>query len=179
MNRAQTPDSRLNIEEQTSAVVPIYLECALPLHRLGEARLQEDVSLGSVARHLGITIEDVKRQECATTDLPLNVLRKWAKALGLPVTELIREPDDSRSTPLANRASLVRVMKTAMALLERAGNSQTKWLAQTMVDQLIEIMPDLRGISAWHVEGKRRRLDELGVAAERRFSHKVFLDVVD
>ena len=41
MNHAQTLDSRLNIEEQTPAVVPIHLECALPLHRLGEARRQE------------------------------------------------------------------------------------------------------------------------------------------
>ena len=44
MNHAQTLDSRLNIEEQTPAVVPIHLERALPLHRLGEARRQEDIS---------------------------------------------------------------------------------------------------------------------------------------
>ena len=179
MNCTQTLDLPLNIAEQIPVVVPIPLESALPLNRLGEARRQENVSLGSVARHLGITIQDVQRQERTTTDLPLSVLRKWAKVLGLPVTELVREPDDSLSTPLVTRASLVRVMKTAMALLERADNSRTKWLAQTMVDQLIEIMPELRGITAWHAEGKRRRLDELGVAAERRFSHEVFLDVVD
>ena len=60
-------------------------------------------------------------------------------------------------------------MKTAMAILERTGDPRTKRLAQTMVDQLIEIMPELRGVSAWHVVGKRRRLDELGIAAERSF----------
>ena len=179
MNCTQTLDLPLNIEEQSPVVVPIHVESVLPLHRLGEARRQENVSLGSVARHLGITIQDVKRQERTTTDLPLSVLRKWAKVLGLPVTELIREPDDSRSTPLVNRASLVRVMKTAMALLERAGNSRTKWLAETMVDQLIEIMPELRGITAWHSEGKRRRLDELGMAAERCFSDELFRNVSD
>ena len=179
MNCTQTLHSSLNIAEQSPVVVPFHVDSAPPLHRLGESRRQEGVSLGSVARHLGITIEDVKRQECTSTDLPLSVLRKWAKVLGLPVTELIREPDDSRSTPLVNRASLVRVMKTAMALLERAGNSRTKWLAQTMVDQLIEIMPELRGISAWHCEGKRRRLDELGMAAERCFSDELFRNVAD
>jgi transcriptional regulator with XRE-family HTH domain len=179
MNCTQTTNSSLNIEEQSPVVVPIHLESALPLHRLGEARRQENVSLASVARHLGITIQDVRRQECNTTDLPLSVLRKWAKALGVPLAELIREPNDSMATPLVNRASLVRVMKTAMALLERAGNSQTKWRAQTMVDQLIEIMPELRGVTAWHAEGKRRRLDELGIAAERCFSDEVFRNVVD
>ena len=160
-------------------MVPIHLECALPLHRLGEARRQEDISRRNVARHLGITVEDVRRQECKTTDLPLSVLHKWAKVLGLPVAELVEEPDDSLSTPLFNRAGLVRVMKTAMAILERTGDPQTKRLARTMVDQLMEIMPELRGVIAWHAVGKRRRLDELGIAAERSLSDDVFMDVVD
>ena len=117
MNHAQTLDSQLNIAEQTLAVVPIHLERALPLHRLGEARQQENISRRQVAHHLGITVQDVRQQECRTTDLPLSVLHKWAKVLGLPVAELVKEPDDSLSTPLFNRAGLVRVMKTAMAIL--------------------------------------------------------------
>jgi transcriptional regulator with XRE-family HTH domain len=179
MDRAQTLDSRLNIEGQTPAVVPIHLDGALPLHRLCEARRQERISRRNVACHLGITVEDVRRQECATTDLPLSVLHKWAKVLGLPVAELVEEPDDSLSTPLVNRARLVRVMKTAMAILERNGAPQTKRLAQNMVDQLREIMPELRGVSAWHSVGKRRRRDELGMAAERGLSDEVFGDAVE
>ena len=107
------------------------------------------------------------------------MLHKWAKVLGLPVGELVEEPDESLATPLFNRASLVRVMKTAMAILEQTRDPRTKRLAQTMVDQLMEIMPELRGISAWHVVGKRRRLNELGIAAQRRLSDKIFMDVVD
>jgi transcriptional regulator with XRE-family HTH domain len=179
MNLAQTPDAPLNIEKRTPAVVSVSLDRALPLHRLGEARRREDISPGNVARRLGVTVEDVKRQECKTTDLPLSVLHKWAKALGLPVAELVEEPDDSLSTPLWNRAGLVRVMKTAMSILERARDPRTKRLAQTMVDQLLEIMPELRGVSAWHAVGKPRRRNELGIAAERRLSDKVFVDVVD
>jgi transcriptional regulator with XRE-family HTH domain len=179
MNLAQTLDLRLNIEEQTPVVVPIHVECALPLHRLGKARRQEDISCRKVARHLGITVQDVQRQECNTTDLPLSALHKWAKVLGLPVAELVEEPNDSLSTPLFNRAGLVRVMKTAMAILERNRDSRTKRLAQTMVDQLLEIMPELRGVSAWPAVGKRRRLDDLGIAAERRLSDAVLMDVAD
>ena len=179
MNCTQILNSSLSINQQTPVVVPIHLERALPLHRLGEARRQENISRANVARHLGITLQDVARQECETTDLPLSVLHKWAKVLGLPVAELVKEPDVSLSTPLLNRARLIRVMKTAMALLQRSRNLQTKRFAQTMVDQLIEIMPDLRGVGAWHVEGRRRRLDELGVAAERCFSDEVFRDVAD
>jgi transcriptional regulator with XRE-family HTH domain len=179
MNHAPTLDSRLNIAEQSPVVVPIHLESAPPLHRLGEARRQEDISRGNVARHLGVTVEEVRRQECRTTDLPLSALHKWAKVLGLPVAELVEEPDDSLSTSLYHRAGLIRVMKTAMAILERTGSPQTKRLAQTMVDQLTEIMPELRGVGAWHVVGKRRRLDELGIAAQRRLPDETFMDAAD
>ncbi|MGA2616089.1 MAG: helix-turn-helix transcriptional regulator [Thermoguttaceae bacterium] len=179
MNRVQILELRLNMEEQTPAVVPIHLECAHPLHRLGAARRQEHISRRNVARRLGITVRDVRRQECTTTDLPLSVLHKWAQVLSLPVAELVQEPDDSLSPPLFNRARLVLVMKTAMAILEQTGDPQTKQLAQTMVEQLTEIMPELGGVSAWHAVGKRRSPDELGIAAERSLSDEVFIDVVD
>jgi transcriptional regulator with XRE-family HTH domain len=154
MNCAQTPDSRLNIEEQTPTLIPIHLDGAHPLHRLGEARQQEHISRSNVARHLGITVEDVGRQECKTADLPLSMLHQWAEALGLPVAELVVEPGDSLSTPLLNRARLVRVMKNAMAILERTRNPQTKRLAQTMVDQLREIMPELHGVNGTDTNNK-------------------------
>ena len=179
MKLAQTLDSQPNIEEQAPAAVPIDLECGPPLHRLGEARRQEGASRRTVARHLGITTEDVRQQECQTTDLPLSVLHKWARVLGLPVAQLVEEPDDSLSTPLFNRANLIRVMKTAMAIREQTRDPRTKRLGQTMIDQLMEIMPELRDVSAWQAVGQRRRLDELGIAAERGLSHKIFMDVMD
>jgi transcriptional regulator with XRE-family HTH domain len=179
MNCTQPVDLQLNIAEQNAVVLPIHAERTLPLHRLSEARLLEGISRVGVARHLGITVREVTRQECRTTDLPLSVLHKWAKALGLPVSELVKETDGAMSTPLLNRARLVRVMKSAVAILKQTRNRQTKWLAQRMVDQLIEIMPELRGVTAWRVEGKLRRLDELGVAAERSVPDEIFTDVVD
>jgi transcriptional regulator with XRE-family HTH domain len=154
MNLAQTLDWRPNIAEQAPAVVPIHLECGPPLHRLGEARRQEDVSRRNVARHLGITVEDVRRQECQTTDLPLSVLHKWANAMDLPVAELVVEQDDSFSMPVFNRVCLMRAMRTAMAILERTGNPQTKRLAQTMVDQLMEITPELRRMNGTETNGR-------------------------
>jgi transcriptional regulator with XRE-family HTH domain len=155
------------------------LEHVRPLHRLGAARRQEEVSRRNVARRLGITVEDVRQQECQTTDLPLSVLHQWARILSLPVGELVEEPDESLPTPLLNRAQLVRVMKTAMAILEQTRDPRTKRLTRTMIDQLIDIMPELRGINAWHAVGKRRRRNELGIAAERSLSEEIFMDVAD
>ncbi len=85
----------------------------------------------------------------------------------------------SLSQPLLQRAQLVRLMKTALAILEQADNETTRGMAQTLVDQLVEVMPELQGISAWHAVGKRRRLDELGIAAMRTLSEDVFIDLVD
>ena len=178
INLAQTPDSPLNIEEQTSAVVPIHLERALPLHRLGEARRQENVSRRNVARHLGITVEDVRQQECPTTDLPLSVLHKWAKVLGRPVAELV-----ANRTIRWQRRSTSR--EPGSGDEDRGGHpganprSADEAVGETMVDQLIEIMPELRGINAWHAVGKRRRLNELSITAERRLSDDIFMDVAD
>jgi transcriptional regulator with XRE-family HTH domain len=183
----QALDSQLNIEEQmgeviektTPAAVPVRVECPLPLHRLGEARRQENISRGTVARRLGVTVDEVRRQECETTDLPLSMLHKWAKVLDQPVTELVEETGNSLSMPLFNRAHMVRVMKTAMTILERGRDPRTKRLAQTMVDQLAEIMPELRGMVAWQIVGKRRRRNELGIAAERRLPDEFFRDAAD
>ena len=179
MNCAQSLDSRLNIEGQmvavvenaTPAVVPVHVERALPLHRLREARQQEEFTCRTMARRLDITVGELRRQECETTDLPLSVLHKWAKVLHVPVTELVLEPDDPLSMPLFNRAHMVLVMKTATTILERARDLRTKRLAQTMVDQLTAIMPELRGVSAWPTVGKSRRgFDELGIAVARGLS---------
>lgn len=187
MNHAQSLDSQLNLEEQMVAVVenatpaaaPIHSESGPPLHRLGEARRQEDISRRTVARHLGITVGEVIRQECETTDLPLSMLHKWAKVLDQPVAELVQQTGYSLSMPLFNRSHMALVMRTAMTILEQTRDPRTKRLAQTMVDQLIEIMPELRGVAAWQTVGKPRRRDELGIAAERRLSDEVYRDAVD
>ena len=85
------------------------------------------------------------------------MLYEWQKALDVPIAELLVESEDSLSQPLVQRAQLVRLMKTALAILEQADNEATRRMAQTLVDQLVEVMPELQGISAWHAVGKRRR----------------------
>jgi len=41
-------------------------------------------------------------------------------------------------------------------------------MAQVLVDQLIELMPELKDVNPWHAVGKRRTQNEVGQAAERR-----------
>jgi hypothetical protein len=128
---------------------------------------------------LNIEVAQVKLQERDTADMPLSRLYEWQKVLDVPITELLVEADDPLSTPVLKRAQLVRVMKTVLAIIEEAKQAQIRRMAETMANQLIEIMPELEGVSPWHAVGKRRRRDDYGITAERRLSEDVFLDLMD
>ena len=111
---------------------------------------------------MNVDVAEIRRQEEETSDLPLSVLYQWQKVLDVPIAELLVESEDSLSQPLLQRAQLVRLMKTALALLEQADNEATRAMAQTLVDQLVEVMPELQGISAWHAVGRRRTPGRVG-----------------
>ena len=147
------------------------------LHRLATVRRLQGLSRRTVARRMNVEVAVIRRQEDETSDLPLSVLYEWQKVLEVPIAELLVDSDDALSQPLLQRAQLVRLMKTALALLEQADNEATRLMAQTLVDQLIEVMPELQGISAWHAVGRRRSLNELGIAATRSMSEDIFVDL--
>ncbi len=150
-----------------------------PLHRLAEVRQLQGVSRRAVARRLATDVNRVRCEERETTDMLLSRLYQWQDALEVPVSELLVESLDELSGPIQRRAQLVRVMKTALAILEEAKQTSVRRMAQTLVDQLLDIMPELEGIGGWHTVGQRRRRNELGVAADRRLPDDVFFDLAD
>ncbi|MFW5692793.1 MAG: hypothetical protein ACOCWL_01120 [Thermoguttaceae bacterium] len=154
-----------------------------PLHRLAEVRRLQGVSRRTVARRLATDVTRIRCEERESTDLLLSRLYAWQNALEVPITELLVESSDELSDPIERRAQLVRVMKTALAILEQAEqtplNRPLNRMAQTLVDQLLGIMPELEGIGPWHSVGQRRRRDELGVAAQRCLPDEMFLDMFD
>jgi len=133
-------------------------------HRLRAVRIQQGMSLRTVARRMNIDVAVARVQEQESSDLLLSDLCKWQQALGVPIAELLVEPDDGLSAPILNRAKLVRVMKTAVSILERAKQLAISRLAQTLVNQLSDLMPELREVTGWPAVGQRRRLDEYGRA---------------
>jgi len=156
-------------------------ESAAPtaLHRLGAVRRQQGISRRTVARRLGMETSQVKAQERESSDLLLSRLYQWQLLLEVPITELLVEAGDPLSEPVLKRAQLVRVMKTVLAILETSEQEPIQRMAQTLVGQLTEIMPELEGVGPWHAVGERRRRDEYGVAAERRLADSVFTDMMD
>jgi transcriptional regulator with XRE-family HTH domain len=136
-------------------------------HRLAELRRCQGVSRRKLARLMHTDVATIKQQEQPTSDLLLSTLYAWQEVLDAPIGELLVEPDRPLSPAVLQRARMIRLMKTARAILERTRQTSIRCMAQMLIEQLCEIMPELRAVSPWHAVGHRRGRDELGQAAYR------------
>jgi hypothetical protein len=59
------------------------------------------------------------------------------------------------------------IIKSARALRDAADSPATQRMADNLIEQLTELMPELAEISPWHSVGQRRGLDEMGRIAEQ------------
>lgn len=149
------------------------------MHRIRDVRRLEGVSVRAVAAKFKIKVSEAMRRERPTYDMPLSELHEWGRVLEVPITELLTEASSELSEPIGRRARLVRVMKTACAILETSGEQRVHRLARRLIDQLLEVMPELAEVKAWHAVGERRRGDEPGVAAERTLPESLFMAAAD
>jgi transcriptional regulator with XRE-family HTH domain len=139
------------------------------LHRISTVRRNEGISLRRVARHLHIDVATARLEESETNDMRLSRLYQWQQALEVPVADLLVEGDSRLSSAVLDRARLVKLMKTATSLLERSPPGPIHRLAETLVGQLLEIMPELDGVNPWPAVGQRGSLNRLGRIVERQF----------
>jgi len=147
-----------------------------PLQRLAAVRRQQGLSRGTVARQLNIETEQVRQQESEGSDLRLSTLYAWQNILDVPVAELLVEPGDGLPSSVLMRSQLLRLMKTVQVISEKTKQVSVRRMAQTMVGQLVEIMPELANVGAWNISGRQRRRSELGVAAQRRLPDEMFVE---
>ncbi|MGL6225316.1 MAG: hypothetical protein ACRC10_01670 [Thermoguttaceae bacterium] len=148
---------------------PGVSEETMPLHRIGEVRRAQSFSLATVARRLNIDIADARIAEDERSDMLLSMLYRWREVLDVPVSELLIDPDELPSNPIRNRGQLLRMMKTVQSILKGTKEPRIKLLAQTLADQMIELMPELEGVSAWPSVGQAREFKDYGQAVFRRF----------
>ncbi|MCE9608208.1 MAG: hypothetical protein K8U03_25260 [Planctomycetia bacterium] len=130
------------------------------MHRVREVRRQQGISIKRASQHLEISVEEARRQEEPTADLTLAQLFAWQKLCEVPVADLLVEPDCELSPPVLQRARMVRVMKTVQAIMERTGQVSVQRLGQTLVNQLVELMPELKGVSSWHAVDRRQSCNQ-------------------
>jgi transcriptional regulator with XRE-family HTH domain len=137
------------------------------LHRIQEVRRLQGMSLRTAARQLGTDIRSIRAQEQSTTDLRLSDLYNWQRALEVPISELLVDDEEPLSRPVRERGAMLKIMKTARSLVESAPAGPARRMAENLVEQLLELMPELKEVSPWHSVGQRRSLDEMGRIAER------------
>ena len=104
----------------------------------------------------------------------LSDLLKWQNILDVPLVDLLHDVDTPLSRPVMERAQLVKLMKTAASITDQAESDGVKRLARMLTDQLIDMMPELSEVSAWHSVGQRRSLDEYGRVVDRRLGDDFF-----
>lgn len=143
-------------------------------HRIADVRRRQGVTLRNVARRLGLTLPTIRRQEQSDYDLRLSELQRWQQALDVPVAELLVEGEGQLSGPVLERSRMVKLMKTAAAIRERTGGTPVGRLVGMLVEQILEIMPELRDVTPWNTVGQRRTLDELGRTAQRVVPEDLF-----
>jgi transcriptional regulator with XRE-family HTH domain len=147
-----------------------------PLHRIADTRRRQGLSVRSVARRLGKSVEQVRRLEEPSTDMLVSELYEWQQALEVPINDLLVECSAPLSAPVMTRAQLLRVMKTVRAIKEETKSVGIERMATMLEQQLIEIMPELKDVAAWHSVGQRRSHNEVGRIAERIVPENFYLD---
>lgn len=160
-----------------ASVVPLTVAPTVSrqLHRIQEVRCRQGMSLRSAARQLRSDVRSLRAQEQPGNDLRLSDLYRWQAALDVPVEELLVESGAPLSRPVAERAKMVRIMKTALTIRENAAEPGLQRMAENLVEQLVELMPELKEVSSWHSVGSRRSLDDMGRIAEQTINDRSFL----
>jgi transcriptional regulator with XRE-family HTH domain len=162
---------------QTPPVIPpVSTTSQKCLHRIGQVRQEQGVSVRSVARRLGLSMQEVRGQEHPSADLRLSQVHMWQRVLEVPLADLLLDSEGPLSTPVSQRARMLRVMKTAKALAESTTEPPVQRLATMLISQLVEVMPELQEVSAWHSVGQRRTQDEMGRIVERTIPDSLFGD---
>ena len=143
-------------------------------HSSRRHRRLQGVTLRNVSRRLGTPLSVVRRQEQPDSDLRLSDLLQWQAVLEVPVAELLVEGEGQLSGPVLQRSRMVKLMKTAAAIRERTQDTTTARMVSMLIEQILELMPELADVTPWHTVGQRRTLDDLGRTAQQMVSEEVF-----
>lgn len=119
------------------------------LHRVREVRLSQGISRRAAARNLGVEPKKFDAMENPAADLPLSTIYACQQMLQVPLEDLLVESAEPLSRPVMERAQMLKLMKTAVTIRNRAKSNAVRHLGEMLVDQLLDIMPDMRDVGPW------------------------------
>jgi hypothetical protein len=121
-----------------------------------------------------MTVSEVLARSKPTNDLTLSELYRWQVVLQVPIAELLVELDMALSVPVKLRCQLLKAMRTVRSIQERAKEKPVQVMALRLAEQLLEMMPELKYVSAWPAVGQRRTLNDFGAITERMVPDQLF-----
>ena len=130
-------------------------------HRIRTIRQREGVSLKTVSRRVHVGMQRLRQEEDETRDLTLSQLYVWQKALRVPVSELVIDAEEALEEKIRLRAALLRLTRTAKTILREQPEGKVADLAQTMLNQIYEVMPEAEAMGPWNEVGRRRNPDDM------------------
>lgn len=138
---------------------PFDAASKIVLHRLGDARKKMGVSWFELARRMGVTVEEIRRQE-ESEDISISTLKQWSAALEVQITDLIVEPEEWLDAAHLEKPQAERLLQLACKLRDRSRRRSIQRLAQTFVEQLTEMHPELESSSNGHRRRARQALQK-------------------
>jgi hypothetical protein len=113
--------------------------------------------LRTLSKQTGVAIEQLKKEERPNSDLTISQLLCWQSALKVPLVDLLVDSDGPLSKPVAHRAQLIRIMKTAGSIDESVTTVRACRLTKMLKEQLTNLMPELAEIGSWPSVGSQKQ----------------------
>jgi transcriptional regulator with XRE-family HTH domain len=163
----------------TTQVVVGPCATAQPLHRLAAARREKGLSACTLARRLKTSVDWVKRQEQQYADLSLSSLHEWASALEVPAEALLIDSEVliSELTIPWNRA--LTLYRTAQAILEKAEHPNFRRMVTTLLEQLVNLVPELKDAGPLTAADRRRLGEQVQALVVRQLPENVFIKPIE
>lgn len=135
-------------------------------HRIREVRLREGLNIKTVGILIGLSEKDARRIESPTNDISLAELQQWARAMRVPVTELVVDSPEVADECLRLRVGLTKAMKfikTAIRDNDLPKNRASVHRTLTNLENhLVDIMPELENTAPWNSWGRCKGSSNMG-----------------
>ncbi len=138
-----------------------------PLHRLAAARRERHMSRQHLAEGLHVDVETLRELEQAQTDFPLSLLYRCREILDVPLQKLLVDASAPPALPRAARARMADLLRTVATILQESKQPAVCRMAHNLVNQMVELMPELKGLAAEYLAGDEQLLDSQGRSTGR------------
>ena len=154
MSTVSPPEQKAKVppvgrQEKKTAGISKTLNC------IAQVRQRQGMTLRTVARRWNLEINEIRQMEQPTADLRISELHAWQRLLEVPLHELLVDTEGPLSPPVLQRAQMIRLMKTIVTLRDKSNEPEAKHLIERLLNQVVEIMPELKGVGPWHETEER------------------------